>query len=87
MFFRRGVAEDDRWLELKMWLFSIGALLALLGMLLENDWVMGAAGVVLLAGFLLRFAGGSDAEERGDSDDAPDAQADGGRTPERDTTG
>lgn len=66
MFFRRGVAGDDRWLEAKMWLFSIGALLALLGMLLENDWVMGAAGVVLLGGFLLRFADRSGEEETED---------------------
>lgn len=55
MFFRRGVAEDDPWLQAKLWLFSIGALLALLGMGLENDWLMGAAGVVLLAGLVLRF--------------------------------
>ena len=63
MFFRRGVAEDDRWLQAKLWLFSIGAFLALLGMLLENDWLMGAAGVVLLAGFMLRFVGRSDGGE------------------------
>lgn len=55
MFFRRGVADDDPWLQAKLWLFSIGALLALLGMFLENDWLIGAAGVVLLAGLLLRF--------------------------------
>ena len=58
MFFRRGVGEDDRWLETKLWLFSIGALLALVGMFLENEWVIGAAAIVLLAGFLLRFAPG-----------------------------
>ena len=55
MFFRRGVADDDPWLRPKLWLFSIGAILALLGMGLENDWLIGAAALVLLAGLLLRF--------------------------------
>lgn len=55
MFFRRGVADDDPWLQAKLWIFTAGALLALAGMLLENDWLMGAAGIVLLAGVLLRF--------------------------------
>ena len=69
MFFRRGVS-DDGWLQLKLWLFSIGALLALVGMFLENDWVVGAAGVVLLAGFLLRFAPGPDADGRASEEEA-----------------
>lgn len=55
MFFRRGVADDDPWLRPKLWLFSTGALLALLGMGLENGLLMGAAAVVLLAGLALRF--------------------------------
>ena len=55
MFFRRGVADDDPWLTPKLWLFGIGAILALGGMLFENDWLIGAAAVVLLAGALLRF--------------------------------
>lgn len=82
MFFRRGVAEDDRWLEAKMWLFSIGALTALVGMLLENDWVMGVATIFLLAGFVLRFAGGSDDEDpdgeapRSDAGDRPTSGGD-----------
>lgn len=55
MFFRRGVSDDDPWLDVKLWLFSIGALLALLGMLLERDVLIGAAGVVLATGVVLRF--------------------------------
>ncbi len=55
MFFRRGVADDDPWLGPKLWLFSIGAVLALLGMGLENDWLIGAAAVALVAGLALRF--------------------------------
>ncbi|MFO7894967.1 MAG: hypothetical protein R6U63_14740 [Longimicrobiales bacterium] len=68
MFFRRGVGGDDRWLQAKLWIFSIGALLALVGMFLENDWLIGGAGLVLAAGLVLRFldrgdADGGDAEE------------------------
>ncbi len=55
MFFRRGVADDDPWLRPKLWLFSTGAILALLGMGLEHDWLIGAAAVVLLVGLALRF--------------------------------
>ncbi|MGK7310870.1 MAG: hypothetical protein ACN0LA_01400 [Candidatus Longimicrobiales bacterium M2_2A_002] len=87
MFFRRGVAEDDRWLEAKMWLFSIGALTALVGMLLENDWVMGAAAIFLLAGFLLRFVDGSDDREDPAGGQSPHPDADDGPTSRRDTTG
>lgn len=70
MFFRRGVAEDDPWLQAKLWLFSIGALLALLGMFLENDWLIGAAGVVLLTGLVLRFI-----RHPGQTDDGSDEEA------------
>lgn len=66
MFFRRGVADDDPWLGPKLWIFGIGALLALLGMALENDWLIGAAGVVLAAGIGLRFL-----RRRSEEPDAP----------------
>lgn len=56
MFFRRGLG-DDRWLQAKLWIFTIGALLALLGMGLQNNWLMGLAGLVLAGGVLLRFLG------------------------------
>jgi len=56
MFFRRGVSDDDDpWLQAKLWIFTTGALLALLGMGLRNDWLMGAAGLVLGIGVVLRF--------------------------------
>ena len=55
MFFRRGVADDDPWLDVKLWVFSVGALLALLGMGLQKAWLIGVAGIVLGAGVLLRF--------------------------------
>lgn len=55
MFFRRGVADDDPWLTAKLWLFSLGAGAALVGMATTTDWLIGAAAVVLFLGFLLRF--------------------------------
>lgn len=59
MFFRRGV-RDDGHLPTKIALFTVGALIALVGMALRNDWVIGLAGIVLAAGFLLRFIPGGD---------------------------
>jgi hypothetical protein len=65
VFFRRGVSDDDPWLQAKLWIFTIGALLALLGMILQSDWLVGAAGVVLGAGVLLRFIGRRESGEEG----------------------
>ena len=62
MFFRRGI-RDDRWLGLKIAFFSVGALLAVVGMSFRNDWIVAAAAFVLFAGFLLRFAPGRDGEQ------------------------
>lgn len=70
MFFRRGVADDDPWLDVKMWIFGVGAILALLGMGLQSDWLIGAAGIVLAAGVVLRFVRRPD----GEPPDRPDAR-------------
>lgn len=69
MFFRRGVSDDDPWLQAKLWLFGIGAILALFGMGLENDWLIGTAGVVLFAGFVLRFFRGGRTQDDESSND------------------
>lgn len=55
MFFRRGVSDDDDWLQVKLWLFGVGSILALLGMGFGNDWLIGGAALVLGVGFVLRF--------------------------------
>lgn len=55
MFFRRRPPTDDRWLRAKIWIFSIGAVLALAGMALEEDRLVAVAAVVLLVGMALRF--------------------------------
>ncbi len=55
MFVRRG-ETTGRWLGARMSAFSLGAVLALLGMALGRDWLVVVAGVVLLAGVLLGLA-------------------------------
>ena len=79
MFFRRGL-RDDGWLEAKIVLFGAGALLAVVGMSLANDWILGAAGLLLAAGVVLRFI-----PSRGDDHDdhAPTPRDDAGGAPPR----
>jgi hypothetical protein len=55
VFFRRRAAGEDPWLVAKMWIFAIGAGLALAGMATEIRWLIGAAAVVLVAGIAIRF--------------------------------
>lgn len=71
MFFRRGI-RDDAWLPAKIALFSVGALIAVVGMLLQSDWVIGIAGLVLAAGILIRFVPRPDGDERDEPGDEPD---------------
>jgi hypothetical protein len=70
VFFRRGVSsKDDPWVAEKIWVFTVGALVAMVGMLLENPWLMGAAALLLLGGILLRFIPrGGDSDEGGPTD-------------------
>jgi hypothetical protein len=56
VFFRRGATDrDDPWLTAKLWVFTLGAVAALTGMLLENGWIMALGAALLAAGILLRF--------------------------------
>jgi hypothetical protein len=48
----------DPFLEWKVRLFSVGAVVALVGIYLDDRWVTGAALVLLGAGVLLRFLPG-----------------------------
>lgn len=48
-----------------MWIFGVGAVLALLGMGLSNDWLVTLAAVVLASGVLLRLLNRSDGETDG----------------------
>lgn len=56
--------RDDRFLEWKVRLFTLAAVLALLGIYLDERWVIGAAIVVLGLALGLRFLpGGGVAED------------------------
>jgi len=57
-----------RYLEWKVRLFSVAAILALAGIYTDSRWITGVAIALLLAGFLLRFlpvdaGSGEDADE------------------------
>ena len=48
-------ADDYPWLAWKVRLFTAGAVLAVFGMVQDDNRIIAVATVVLLAGFLLRF--------------------------------
>jgi hypothetical protein len=50
--------RDDRFLEWKIRLFTVAAVLAMVGIFLEERWMTGTAIVLLLGGMLLRFLPG-----------------------------
>jgi hypothetical protein len=56
MFFRRGTSHhDDPWLTEKLWLFTAGAVTAMVGMLLDTSWLMAVGAFLLACGVLIRF--------------------------------
>lgn len=67
LFGRSRRPEKPHRLEWRIALFSVGAALAFGGMLLRVDWLVTVAIVVLVAGFVLRFAP-SGAREEGPSE-------------------
>jgi hypothetical protein len=84
MFFRRGTShQDDPWLAEKLWLFTGGAVTAILGMLLENSWLLGVGALLLASGVLIRLL--PRGEHFGDPQDAhhhPDAADHGAAGPD-----
>ena len=75
--------RDDRFLEWKVWIFSVAAALVIVGIATDARWMTGTALVLLLCAMLLRFlpgrGGGSgglyggeeDAEHAEDEEDDP----------------
>lgn len=61
----------SRWLAWKVRLFTAGAVLAVVGMALEETWMTTTAMVVLLAGFLLRFLPERDGDPETPDDGTP----------------
>lgn len=59
MIFRpdRGTRGDDRFLHLKMLIFSLGAVLGIVGIARDIGWLIYAAIALLAGGILLRFVG------------------------------
>lgn len=55
MFIDRTPRGEDPWLDLKVWSFTLGALLAFAGIYLDASWLIWVAIVVLLVGFAARF--------------------------------
>lgn len=55
LFMDRTHRGPDPWLKWKVRLFQVGAVLAVIGMVAEENWVVAAGTVVLAVGFSLRF--------------------------------
>lgn len=72
MFFDRS-RRAGRYLEWKVRLFTLGAVLAVVGMALNQSWMTWAAIAVLVAGMMLRFLpDGTIGEAESDSEGAGD---------------
>ncbi len=66
VFLDRRPRKDDRWLQLKVWSFTVGAVLAVVGMATEIEWLIWTAVGVLVPGFAARFfPQGEDGGEEG----------------------
>lgn len=84
--------RDDPFLEWKVRLFSVAAVLVLVGLYLDNRWLTGLAIALLVVAMLLRFLPGGSAHgvtsededgagaAAGEDDDGADAPAEGAAT-------
>lgn len=73
-----------RYLEWKVRLFTLGAVLAVVGMAVESDWMIRTAIVVLAIGLVLRFLpGGRETvlDQEHDQEEEHDGQAEADRHP------
>ena len=61
----------------KVRIFTVGAVLAMVGMYREERWMTGAAILVLLLGFVLRFLPGMSADDEGEGPDEAVGSSDG----------
>lgn len=71
--------QAGRWLEWKVRIFTAGAILAVVGMYLDERWMTGAAIVVLLGGFFIRFLPGGEEGGHGELDADGSERPDGPR--------
>jgi len=56
-------------LQLKVWIFSLAAILALAGMYLDQRWMTGVALAVLATSMFLRFMPSADTEDEDEDED------------------
>lgn len=70
LFMDRTKRGSDPWLPWKVRLFQGGAAVAVIGMVMESGWMVGAATVILAAGFALRFIPHPSREEDGAEESA-----------------
>jgi hypothetical protein len=77
-------AEGYPWLVWKVRFFVIGAALAVGGMVLEMDWIVGLAIVVLALGFLVRFLPGGQGVRSEEEEEALSSWGWGGNDEEED---
>ncbi len=87
-FHNRSTTSDPRFLEWKVRLFTIGAVLALAGMYLELDWMVALAIAFLVAGFTLRFVPRPDEDDASETGEEPGSESlrgpeEGGRKEDR----
>lgn len=72
MFYRRGPnASGTRFLVARLWIFAIGAVLAVVGMVLGNDWIVWVAAAVLVSGVILRLVASRAPDDTDPSDLEP----------------
>lgn len=76
MFIDRTPRGEDPWLDLKVWSFTVGALLAFAGIYLDASWLIWVAIVVLLVGFAARFLPDGADDQEPDDQEADDREAD-----------
>jgi hypothetical protein len=70
LFFDRS-RRAGRYLEWKVRLFTLGAVLAVVGMATDQTWMTWAATAVLVTGMLLRFLPGGREREDVDTEESP----------------
>lgn len=69
VFLDRG-RKAGKYLEWKVRLFGVGAVLALAGLYLDERWMTGLAILVLLAGMLVRFLPGARTHPEAEDEEA-----------------
>jgi len=68
-------SRKDRFLEWKVWVFCLGAVVALAGIYLEERWLTGIAIVLLASAAVFRFLPGGGRTDLDDDPEGDDSEA------------